>query len=339
MEAPHMGIMHPTIHVMEVELHSWRSQVQEPMELLVTMTMLLSTRHAVRSLVEAYIDSFPHIHESMSDRIPILSNNPPISFLIWNVQGAGSLSFLMALKEVIRVNKPLVIALVETYMDGIRAEFIAKSINFSGHTRVDADGFSGGIWIFWTPEKVNVGPINKSSQTTNATFMMKLGWRLLTKPSYLWSRVLRTKYCKGRCDLDMFKASSNASNLWKGIVEYSRFLKTSAQFADHKWVINQPLSEVVIKQVPTELLGVKLNEMWDSELGWKWDIFGEYLPLNILSLVQSCELIQDDSANDSLYWNASVNGKFIVKLATNLIRTTPLVTSQAKWDLIWSARA
>ncbi|KAL2922740.1 hypothetical protein RDABS01_014231 [Bienertia sinuspersici] len=102
----------------------------------------------------------------MEDRIPmtIQTNLTPISFLIWNTQGAGNQAFVSALKEVVRCNKPTVIALMETHMDGEYAESLLPKIGFNGHLRVDAEGFSGGIWLYWKREIINVGPINKSTQ-------------------------------------------------------------------------------------------------------------------------------------------------------------------------------
>jgi len=40
---------------------------------------------------------------------------------------------------------------------------------------------------------------------------IKLASRLITEPNSLWSRVLRYKYYKRRCDLDMFLPKSGAS--------------------------------------------------------------------------------------------------------------------------------
>ncbi|XP_010666466.1 uncharacterized protein LOC104883619 [Beta vulgaris subsp. vulgaris] len=101
----------------------------------------------------------------MEDRIPTLaSNSLPIFCMVWNVQGAGSKAFLIALKELVKVHKPNIIALVETHMGGNHAEKIANLLHYSGHTRVDAQGFSGGIWIFWQPELVTMEPILKHDQ-------------------------------------------------------------------------------------------------------------------------------------------------------------------------------
>ncbi|XP_021762519.1 uncharacterized protein LOC110727260 [Chenopodium quinoa] len=49
-------------------------------------------------------------------------------------------------------------------MGGQQAQNIATILNYGGYTRVDAQGFSGGIWIYWHPELVTVEPIIKNGQ-------------------------------------------------------------------------------------------------------------------------------------------------------------------------------
>ena len=41
--------------------------------------------------------------------------------------------------------KPNVLALVETHIGGQQAQNIPTILNYGGHTKVDAQGFSGGI--------------------------------------------------------------------------------------------------------------------------------------------------------------------------------------------------
>ncbi|XP_074291112.1 uncharacterized protein LOC141617879 [Silene latifolia] len=79
--------------------------------------------------------------------------------MTWNVQGAGNPAVLTMLKELIRVNDPQVLALLEPHISGDTAQRVCDRINFSGKTRVEAEGFSGGIWLFWRAELVTVTPI------------------------------------------------------------------------------------------------------------------------------------------------------------------------------------
>lgn len=118
-----------------------------------------------RIISDAFVSSLPSRPVLMIDRSPNLAPNLlPVSFLVWNVRGAGSQAFIAALKEVIRTNNPSVFALVETHMSGTQATRIANILNYTGHTRMDAQGFSGGIWVYWKPDLVSVDPIIKHNQ-------------------------------------------------------------------------------------------------------------------------------------------------------------------------------
>ncbi|KAJ8440420.1 hypothetical protein Cgig2_017653 [Carnegiea gigantea] len=63
----------------------------------------------------------------------------------------------------------------------------------------------------------------------NSAFLTKLGWRLLTEWDKLWSRVLYAKYCKGRCNMDMFEPKQDYSITWQGILENTHRLKKGAK--------------------------------------------------------------------------------------------------------------
>lgn len=165
MEIPYLAIADPLTHILEVRIETWVEPSPEPPELIVTLLIPNKVNRLYRFLIDAYLSSTPSIPVLMEDRIPNLApNSLPISCMVWNVQGVGSRAFMAALREVVRVNKPNVIALVETHMGGAQAEKIAALIKYNGHTRVDAQGFSGGIWIFWDPDVVSVNPIIKHGQ-------------------------------------------------------------------------------------------------------------------------------------------------------------------------------
>lgn len=71
----------------------------------------------------------------------------------------------------------------------------------------------------------------RSARQINAAFLTKLGWRVLTEPNALWSRVLHNKYCKGRCDLNMFAPKNNMSNVWRGNTENANLIGEGARVA------------------------------------------------------------------------------------------------------------
>lgn len=56
------------------------------------------------------------------------------------------------LKEYFRDFNPNVVMLVETRISGLKAKSVVKSIRMPNSHRVEARGFSGGIWILWKSE-------------------------------------------------------------------------------------------------------------------------------------------------------------------------------------------
>ncbi|XP_019160127.1 PREDICTED: uncharacterized protein LOC109156749 [Ipomoea nil] len=70
---------------------------------------------------------------------------------------AGGKSFLRALKNLLKVYKPDILGLFEPKVSGVQADNICKKLGFSDRVRVEALGFSGGIWVFWkSPAQVTV---------------------------------------------------------------------------------------------------------------------------------------------------------------------------------------
>lgn len=115
-------------------------------------------------------------------------------------------------------------------------------------------------WNTVTKPKNSGGLGIRSMRQANAAFLTKLGWRLLAEPETLWSRVMRSKYCDGRCDIDMFKAKGDSSNAWKGIIENIDVLKRgvglavgngwSTKFWLHPWATKHPLISKVTRTPP-----------------------------------------------------------------------------------------
>lgn len=117
----------------------------------------------------------------------------------------------------------------------------------------------------------------------NVAFLNKLGWRVLVKPQSLWSRVMRDKCCDGRCDIGMFRNRVDASNAWKCILHNIDTLKKNVNMAvgngtktlywHHRWANPVPLVDIQDDTV---------SELWDSNNGWKYDIFADFLPQRYL---------------------------------------------------------
>ncbi|KAL8159991.1 hypothetical protein V2J09_001528 [Rumex salicifolius] len=59
----------------------------------------------------------------------------------------------------IRLHDPRAIALVKTHISGSRTDDVCRQIGFEGFRRMEASGFSSGIWLIWRTTEVIVTPI------------------------------------------------------------------------------------------------------------------------------------------------------------------------------------
>ncbi|CAI9102776.1 OLC1v1001101C1 [Oldenlandia corymbosa var. corymbosa] len=79
--------------------------------------------------------------------IIVLSMN--LQLIVWNVQEAASPNFFNSFRLLISQYRPDVIAMLEPRIGGKDAESFIKKSRFGRSFRVEAQGFSGGIWVLW----------------------------------------------------------------------------------------------------------------------------------------------------------------------------------------------
>ncbi|XP_052289997.1 uncharacterized protein LOC127899892 [Citrus sinensis] len=71
------------------------------------------------------------------------------SILFWNVQGAASKKFYRAFATILNNYKPSIVVILEPRISGCKADDFIMNSGFSRSHRIEATGFSGGIWILW----------------------------------------------------------------------------------------------------------------------------------------------------------------------------------------------
>ena len=72
-----------------------------------------------------------------------------MKMLIWNYNGTASKPFHRPVKDLIQNHKLVLLGLVETKIRGALANKVCRNLGFDYRVRVEAMGFSGGIWVFW----------------------------------------------------------------------------------------------------------------------------------------------------------------------------------------------
>ncbi|KAL2921356.1 hypothetical protein RDABS01_012847 [Bienertia sinuspersici] len=233
-------------------------------------------------------------------------------------------------------------------MGGQHAQHIANLIGYDGHTRVNTQGFSGGIWVYWKTNEVTVEPIRQHNQY----IVMEVS-RIGTIPWYftaVYASPDPTKHSELWRELKDFASLHNKPWLITGdfnetSVENAKIIQTGASVAigngaktllwDHAWVTEDPLINQAHDSIPDECLGATVQEMWEVGVGWKWDKFAHYLPNKILKQIASHELVENPKIGDLLYWKGTSNGKFSIKHALKLIRNDNPPTFSDQWNVIW----
>lgn len=87
------------------------------------------------------------------------------NILIWNCWGEGNEKFKHNFCDLFRLNKPKVVALLETKVGLSSMGMFFKTLGLTASTHVDPTGRLGGIWVPWDPTKVSV---NTTLVTTQA---------------------------------------------------------------------------------------------------------------------------------------------------------------------------
>lgn len=70
-----------------------------------------------------------------------------MKILCWNTRGAAHLDTHKVLKDMVTKDKPMMIFLLETKLPASQAEEARQYLDYDSVQGIDADGFSGGIWM------------------------------------------------------------------------------------------------------------------------------------------------------------------------------------------------
>ena len=89
--------------------------------------------------------------QSREKKVPLhfLFNFMNKKILVWNCQGAASKNFRSVVKSLIEIHKPEMLVLLEPCISGIKVELLIRFLKFNHSHKVEALGYSSGIWILW----------------------------------------------------------------------------------------------------------------------------------------------------------------------------------------------
>lgn len=80
--------------------------------------------------------------------------------------------FMDQLADLLRDQKPEILVLLETKVNGTVADEISSHVKFDRMYRMDGDGRRGGIWIFWDPIYVKLDVVHATPQAVHVVIQV-----------------------------------------------------------------------------------------------------------------------------------------------------------------------
>ncbi|XVF06483.1 hypothetical protein REPUB_Repub06bG0052200 [Reevesia pubescens] len=87
-----------------------------------------------------------------------------MSVIFWNYRGAGGSDFMSHAKELIRLHKLDMFIVAEPRISGLATDKMIRKLHFDNYSKIDAQGFSSGIWILWRSSIETVQVLDKFGQ-------------------------------------------------------------------------------------------------------------------------------------------------------------------------------
>lgn len=130
--------VHPTANKVHVLVDTYLPPRSTP-DMLATFRLPVEVEGPMTALKDAFLSMMPKVPMDEYDRFPTFPMfNMSIKVMVWNVQGVGNK--LAGIREVVRINDPTVLVLVETHISGEQAQRICDRIGYTGQTRAEAQG-------------------------------------------------------------------------------------------------------------------------------------------------------------------------------------------------------
>ena len=85
-----------------------------------------------------------------------------MNIIVWNCRGALKPSFQNHVRELVQNHDPTILVVMETRVGGERARATTENLAFDGAVHSDTIGYSGGLWVLWKSDKVEVSSLDST---------------------------------------------------------------------------------------------------------------------------------------------------------------------------------
>ncbi|CAL1403368.1 unnamed protein product [Linum trigynum] len=186
----------------------------------------------------------------------------------------------------------------------------------------------------------------RDSTRTNEAYMLKIAWRMLTKPNDLWARVLRGKYGKQTEEGWTFRSKERLSNLWRGVMRVAHLIEGAtawnvrngkvARFWSDRWLDDEVILSDHESGLAPEVCNMPVIDFVLNGEG-NLEYLRQYLPPTLVLQVGS-HPVPTEEADDVRVWRFSERGEFTLRTAYELTEREASTTNvQSVWRTIWKA--
>ncbi|XP_024195607.1 uncharacterized protein LOC112198715 [Rosa chinensis] len=100
--------------------------------------------------------------------------------LFRNARGTGSDNFRSVIADLVKLHSVDILAICEPKVQFSRASITLKNLGFTDSRIVEAEGFSGGLWLLWNKNKTQVDFIDDNFQSISVKITLpgKPAWML-----------------------------------------------------------------------------------------------------------------------------------------------------------------
>lgn len=152
----------------------------------------------------------------------------------WNCRGAGNRTFPNTLKHIVKQYHIDVMCLIETRISGSRADQVIRKLGFSNWIRLEAAGFTGGIWVLWNDNNTMIEYLSSSPQYIHCKMIDRNGGEehLIT---FIYGE---TTYHKRRALWDaLVLLAPNILTPWLVVGDFNAFLQETDKLGGSKPVV------------------------------------------------------------------------------------------------------
>ncbi|XP_023872646.1 uncharacterized protein LOC111985234 [Quercus suber] len=98
-----------------------------------------------------------------------------MNIIVWNCRGALKPNFQSHVRELVRNHNPSIMVVMKTRIGGDRAKEITDRLPFDNAIHTETIGFSGGIWLLWNSDSVEVVQLASTEQEIHVEVKVIVG--------------------------------------------------------------------------------------------------------------------------------------------------------------------